>query len=171
MYCKLSCDDSLLFNVVSYVDKTSFMATVILYSLINNEDLCCNYCNMFSGQPCGNAACASCSSCLLQYKVYCTRKTPAAIPPQRLGGGVIGQPKLYKSLVTAAGIADTCLHCTMYTRSSISPQILQSTGLFGGHIIGRDKVRCFLLKKLLDYFTNTEWRQNASLPSQLFKNK
>jgi len=119
MYCKLSCDDSLLFNVVSYVDKTSFMATVILYSLINNEDLCCNYCNMFSGQPCGNAACASCSSCLLQYKVYCTRKTPAAIPPQRLGGGghwtaqalqVAGHSGWYRGHVFALYNVHTFIH-------------------------------------------------------------
>jgi len=46
------------------VVKTSFVAAVILYWVITSEDLCCNYCDMFSGPPCGNAASASCTSCL-----------------------------------------------------------------------------------------------------------
>ena len=95
MYCKLSCEDSLLFSVVSYVDKTSFMAIVILYSLINTEDLCCDYCNMFLGHPVEMPpvlAAALASSCSTRCTVPGKHQLQS---PPTVRGGVIGQPKLY----------------------------------------------------------------------------
>ena len=100
MYCKLSCDDSLLFSVVSYVDKTSFMATVILYSLINTEDFVATIAICFLGQPVEMPpvlAAALASSCSTRCTV--PGKHQLQSPPQRLGGGVIGQPKLYNTTV------------------------------------------------------------------------
>ena len=76
--------------------------------------------------------------------------------------------RCFKSLVTAAGIADRCLynvHTFLHqsTNSVVNQTIWQTQ-------IWRYKIWCFLLNEL-DCFTSIEECQNALCPSQLFKNK
>jgi len=76
--------------------------------------------------------------------------------------------RCFKWLVTAAGIADRWLynvHTFVHqSTNSVVNQTVWCTQIW------RDEVRCFQLKEL-DCFTSIEERQNASFPSQLFKNK
>jgi len=81
----------------------------------------------------------------------------------------VSMRRCFKSLVTAAGVADKCLYnvqTPVHTKHQSINSVVNPT-VWQTHI-WRDKIQCFLLKEL-DCFTSMEWRQNASFLSQLFK--